>query len=134
MRKLGAQPGESVQTGFQLPEYAEKNLSNAECAEKLALFFSTVSQEYQPLNVETLPPNVKEYLTSSEPGTAPELSHHDVFMKLRKAKKPNSVVPGDLPRKLVQRFTSEITIPVISIFNRITQSQDYRKFENSFSE
>ena len=127
MRKLGAQPGESVQTGFQLPEYAEKNLSNAECAEKLALFFSAVSQEYQPLNVETLPPNIREYLTTSELGTAPELSHYDVFMKLRKAKKPNSVVPGDLPRKLVQRFPSEITTPVTSIFNRITQYQDYPK-------
>ena len=36
LRKLGSQPGESMQTGFQLPEYVEKNLSNAECAEKLA--------------------------------------------------------------------------------------------------
>ena len=116
-----------MQTGFMLPWYADENLSNAECAEKSALFFSTVSQEYQPLNVETLPPNIREYLTTSELGTAPELSHYDVFMKLRNSKKPNSVVSGDLPRKLVDRFPSEITTPVTSIFNRITQYQDYPK-------
>ena len=43
-----------------------------------------------------------------------------------KAKKPNSVVPGDLPTKLTKQFPYELTIPVTTIFNKISQTNDYR--------
>ena len=42
-----------------------------------------------------------------------------------KAKKPNSVVHGDLPGKLVKLFPSELAVPATVIFNRISQSQTY---------
>ena len=125
LRKLGMKPGEFRQTGFQLPEFVEQKLSDFECAEKIAEYFSRVSQEYPPLNVENLPPNVKKHLGNPDGCSAPLLSHYDVYTKLSKAKKPNSVVPGDLPKKLMQRFPGELAIPVSIIFNKISQSQVY---------
>ena len=72
-----------------------------------------------------LPPNIREHLNNPEDNVGPKLSHYEVFQKLRKAKKPNSVVPGDLPRKLTQQCPSELTIPVTIIFNKITESKVY---------
>lgn len=78
LRKLGMRPGEFKQTGFQLPDYGEDNLSNLECAEKIAEYFSKVSQEYPPLDIRSLPPNVKQYLGNPEGNSAPMLSSYDV--------------------------------------------------------
>ena len=63
---------------------------------------------------------MKEHLGNPEGNIAPVLSHHDVFKKLQKGKKPNSVVPGDLPRKITKQFSFELTIPVTTIFNQIS--------------
>ena len=122
---MGRKPGEFSQPGFQLPEFVEVKLSVFECAEKIAEYFSMVSQEYPPLNMNTLPPNVKEHLGNPDGNSPPLLSHYHVYTKLSKAKKPNSVVPGDLPKKLMQRFPGELAIPVSVIFNKISQSQAY---------
>ena len=123
LRKLGMRPGEVKQSGFVLSNYLEENLSNLECVERIADFFSEVSQEYSPLCLDNLPPNVQEYL--GNPGPGPVLSHYDVYQKLLKAKKPNSVVPDDLPRKLIQQFPGKLAIPVSTVYNKITQSQVY---------
>ena len=125
LRKLGSGPGEMRQTGFQISSYADQNLSNSECVERIANYFSRVSQEYPPLNLGNLPPNLREYLGNPVNNSAPFLSQYDVYKKIMKAKKPNSVVPGDLPRKLVQLFPSELAVPATLIFNRISQSQTY---------
>ena len=116
-------PGEFKKSGFQLPDYVEQKMSNSECAENIANYFSRVSQEYPPLNLDNLPPNVKEYLGNPETNKAPVLSFNHVYKKLLKAKKPNSVVPGDLPKRLTQRFPSELALPVTIIFNKISESQ-----------
>ena len=42
--------------------------------------------------------------------------------RIVKAKKPNGIVPGDLPKKLVQRCSSVLAEPVKHIFNKITSS------------
>ena len=49
LRKLGSRPGDFHETGFQLPSFKEQNLSNLECSEKIADYFSSVSQEYSAL-------------------------------------------------------------------------------------
>ena len=41
------------------------------------------------------------------------------------SKKPNSIIPWDLPVKLVREFTPELAKPVTSIYNRITQTGEY---------
>ena len=75
LRKIGMRLGEVKQSGFVLSKYLEENLSNLECVEIIADFFSEVSQEYPPLFPDNLPPNVQEYL--GNPGPGPVLSHYE---------------------------------------------------------
>ena len=46
-------------------------------------------------------------------------------MKLCKSKNPNSLIPGDLPVKLVKEFTAELAAPITLIYNRITETAVY---------
>ena len=57
LKKLGARHFETTQSGFQLPEHAELNLTSAQSAELIAEHFSRISQEFEPLNTSLLPPN-----------------------------------------------------------------------------
>ena len=52
----------------------------------------------------------------------PVLQDWQVYEKLRSSKKPNSLIPGDLPVKLVKEFTPELADPVSRIYNRITEN------------
>ena len=55
----------------------------------------------------------------------PVLDEFEVYNKLRKSKKPNSLVPGDLPIKIVNEFTPELAKPVCQIYNKITETAVY---------
>ena len=48
-----------------------------------------------------------------------------MYKKLLSSKKPNSLVPGDLPVKLVKEFIPELSEPITLIYNKITQSAEY---------
>ena len=48
----------------------------------------------------------------------------EVYEKLCKSKKPNSLIPGDLPVKLVKEFSPELAKPISVIFNRITETAE----------
>ena len=123
LKKLGLRPGEDSNSGFLLPNHAEQNLTPAQSAEVIAEHFSRISQEFTPLSVTNLPPNIQEYLQSDE--VPPKLSTYDVYCKIVKAKKPNSSVPGDLPKKLVKCFADKLAFPITTIFNNITESAVY---------
>ena len=49
----------------------------------------------------------------------------EVYSKLKKSKKANSIIPGDLPVKLVKEFSPELATPMTTIFNRITETAVY---------
>ena len=53
------------------------------------------------------------------------LSVEDVRKRIVRAKKPNSLVPGDLPKKLVKHCSSFLAFPVSLIFNRITNTATF---------
>ena len=55
----------------------------------------------------------------------PVLEVWQVYEKLHKSKKPNSLIPGDIPVKLVKEFTPELAEPITSIYNRITDTAEY---------
>ena len=57
----------------------------------------------------------------------PILSDYDVYMKMRRAKKPQSSVGCDIPVKIVKEFSVELSLPVSKIFNFITKSKKYPK-------
>ena len=48
-----------------------------------------------------------------------------VHKRLVSAKKPNTIVPGDVPVKLVKEFTPELAKPATLIFNTITSTCEY---------
>ena len=111
---------------FTLPSHAEENLSPLESAEKLADYFSQISQEFEPICRDKFPPWIKAKLIAgkSDP-TKPVLEEYMVYEKLKKAKKTNSIVPGDLPVKLVKEFTPELAVPITTIYNKITEVAEY---------
>ena len=63
LKTLGAQPGESVDScSFVLPAHENENLSAQQSAERIAVHFSAISQEFPPLNIDLLDSNVKNKL------------------------------------------------------------------------
>ena len=125
LRKL--EFGSVVKNGnFKLPVHDEEDLSPSQSAERLAEYFSKISQEFEPINPEIFPPYIKQRLNEgkSDPGK-PVLQEWQVHKKLLASKKPNSLIPGDLPIKLVKEFTPELAKPVTTIYNQITQSAEY---------
>ena len=125
LKRFGMRPGENDSADFQLPSHSEQNLSPAQSAEMIAQHFSHISQEYSPLNLSSLPPNVQQYLSNPAQGPVPILSTQDVESRIIKAKKPNGLVPGDMPKKLVKYCPSLLAPPVRTIFNKITESAQY---------
>ena len=110
---------------FTLPHHGDNNLTAVQTAEILADHFSKISCEYEPLSVSQLPANVVDYLNTPDAQNAPHLSLNSVFYRIQKAKKPNGVVPGDLPKKLVKECALEIAKPAQMIFNTVTRTSSY---------
>ena len=55
------------------------NLNNAECAQKIAEHFASVSNEYYPVDINQLPC----YLPALQP---PQVDEHEVYLRLKKVK------------------------------------------------
>ena len=120
LKKLSLRPGDSIHSGFQLPQQA--GLSNSQAAEIIATHFSSISQEYSPLDVSKLPPNIRAWINQNDHTQVPLVSVRSVETKISKAKKPKGIVPGDLPKKLVQTCKSTLAYPASIIFNQITKT------------
>ena len=97
------------------------NLSSLQSADCISSFFGKISQNFSPISLDNLLPNVKQFLTLS----GPTLSEYQVAQKLKMAKKPNSQVKGDIPPKLMKLFYAELATPATMIFNSIIKHQEY---------
>ena len=105
MRKaqaLSSIPGEEVSSTFSLPNHIEQNLSAKQSAEKLVKYFSSISQEFTPLQEDTLPDKVEQRL-SSDPGEHPNILEHEVYKNMKESKKTDTV-PGDVPAAILKEF------------------------------
>ena len=113
-------------TEFTLPNHVDQNFNSEQSAEALAEYFSLISQEFEKISIEKFSPSLKEKLElgKNDP-SKPILEEWQVYEKLRKSKKPNSKVPGDLPVKLIKEFLPELSKPITRIYNRITQTGQY---------
>ena len=99
IRKLGNRPSESWnQPKVDILSYMEQNIAPTEAADKLGDYFSAISQTVQPLDRSLFSPALKLTLKQGETGPKPFLSQHKVYRKIVKVSKPNSTVPGDIPR------------------------------------
>ena len=73
-------------------------MDDESAAEDIAKHFSSISQEYPPIDAEALPVRVKEKIFAPNVmEKAPFLQEHEVYEKLRKRKPKNSSIPGDIP-------------------------------------
>ena len=124
LKSLGARPGECDEfSDFTLPTHAELGLTAEQSAEKIADFFSSISQEFPPLNVDLLPERVRMKLTDpTEFCDRPTLTEYQVYQTILSAKKTKGGVEGDLPSKIVKEFSPELTTPITKIYNNITRS------------
>ena len=126
IRKLGNRPGETGRPEFWLPAYVEQNLSARQSAEKLADHFSQISQTVEPLEVEKLPPALRNAILEGRMATnKPTVEQHSVYRKILRLKKPNSSVPGDIPKILLKDNPFEYAKPASIIFNKIVKTAEW---------
>ena len=106
LKRMGAQPGDGNNEGsFNLLNHMENNMTAEECTEQIAVQFAEISQEYPPLDVESLSQDVKEKLQMQNLlADLPKIIPVDVYNKMRKSKKTKSQVPGDLPKSILKEF------------------------------
>ena len=57
----------------------------------------------------------------------PTISEYDCYVKMKAAKKPKSVIPGDLPNTIVKEFNEELAQPVSELLNNISHSAVWPK-------
>jgi hypothetical protein len=68
LKRMGAPPGSCNEEGtFTLQNHTEQNLSTEESIEQIAQYFAQISQEYPPLDSDSLPQRVHDNLNSSDP-------------------------------------------------------------------
>ena len=105
---------------------AFENKSDQQIADKLAEYFSKISNEYQPFSICKLPNRVVEKLESQiAPDTLPKIEEFQVFNIIKKMNIPDSTVEGDIPKKILKTFTAEISKPLAMIYNGIIRTQIY---------
>ena len=123
---MGAPPGSCNEEGtYTLQNHKDNNLSTEESIEEIANYFAQISQEYPPLDPQALPERVRQKLDELDPPDVPQLSENEVKEKLRTSKKPKSGVPGDLPKKLVEKFYAELAVPMTTIYQKIVSSKEW---------
>ena len=126
LKKLGSRLGECEDSSFSIPSHVEENLNKLEIAEQIASHFSSISQEYPPLDIHSLPPRVKsKILDVNVMKDAPIIGPEDVYSQFCKRKLKQSCVPGDIPPRIKKEFAVELASPVAHIFNAINQSGQY---------
>ena len=126
MRKLGVRKGDTKDDLFILPQHPEQNLSEEETAERIADYFTAISQEFEPLIVKNLPPNILKCIDDAKTDSdIPILEPYEVYRKIKRAENPNSVIPGDIPKHVIQLFSPELAEPVSIIYKRFSLSFQY---------
>ena len=124
LKKMGAQPGDSVDTNiFSLPTHENLGLTPEQSAERIAEYFASISQEFHPLDVRRLPTQVQGKLSAAS--TPPHIEEYEVYRAITHARKPKSCIPGDLPRQIVIEFAPELSTPLHSVINNILKTGEW---------
>ena len=97
-----------------------KGLDDKEAAEEVAKHFSSISQEYEPLNTSQLP----AYLPAQE---VLQVDETEVAERIFKLKNRRSTQPCDLPSKLRKMYPNELATPLANIINSCLSQYHYPK-------
>ena len=81
--------------------------TDVEITEELASYFTTVSNEFQPLSQDEVP--------ITYPKTLPMLTPAEVSTRIKYFKKPKSMVMGDIFPALMTKYCDFLAIPLSSI-------------------
>ena len=104
------------------PEFEVRDLfpgeTDKEVAESLASHFNAISSEFEGLDVASLP-------AAREAEPLPSLTVVDVVNRLRKFRKPKSMVRGDIFPCLVNKVAESLALPLTNIYNCITKTQSW---------
>ena len=124
MRKLGARPGDcDDEAGFTLTSHVEENLTPKQSVERIADYFSAISQQYSPLHVHNLPKSARDILEAPvNTCDIPVIEPYQVWEMMKAGRKTKSSVPGELPARLRHEFGPELAQPAAIIFNNIARS------------
>ena len=116
LKKLGAQPGDCTdESSFTLSSHLDKNLTTEQSMNRILEHFASISQDFEPLNFHSLSDDVKAKLSKIKEADIPVLFENQVWQKIKKAKKPNSVVPGDVPKRIIEECSPEFASPMCKI-------------------
>ena len=88
-----------------------EGLSDQLQAEIIADSFSSISNEYKPINRDEI--NVPAYNVESIPIFYP----YQVRQKLEKIKEKKASIPGDIPAIVIKRFADHLSFPLCNILN-----------------
>ena len=88
-----------------------ENKSNKQCADAIAEHFSSISNEYSPINLQELPC----YLPAQP---APVIDEYEVYTRIIRLKKSKTTLPIDIPAKLRQECAPHLAAPLTTIYNQ----------------
>ena len=77
LRKLGNGPNDLKNKPFILPSHSD--MSPLECAEDIASYFASISQEIPPINPVLFPPSLTHFLESPQVEEIPNITEYNVF-------------------------------------------------------
>ena len=97
-------------------------LSDAEIAEKVAVFFMRISDEFEPLEGPYVPTN-NTVTPESRAEEAPKA--YQISQKLKHMKKPKSQVEGDLPPELINPLADILAEPLEKIFRQVYEDLEW---------
>ena len=89
----------------------EPNKQPKDLAEELANHFTSITNEARKLVESDIPRSIVPSVL------IPQLLESNVAKRLREYKKPNSTVPGDIPKSLISPVIEELAKPLTRIYN-----------------
>ena len=100
LRKLGTESEKHEE--YSIPEIDDENLLAKDAGHRVVKHFISITENIDLLNVKSLTLNVHRVF--DDYSQRPKLEEYQVYLKVKKAKKPNSAVKSNVPLKLLKEF------------------------------
>ena len=97
---------------FDVKTLCAPGSTNHQAAEECADYFSSISDEFLPLDMSKLLSSFSQKIS--------HISQSDISRRLRSFKKPRSMVLGDIFPQLVNNYADFLSVPLESIYNAVT--------------
>ena len=92
--------------------------------EELANYFNEITNEFYQLTIQDLPFTYDRQVSTLHPA--------EIEKVLRGIKKPKSMVPGDIPPKIISEIAGYVSVPLAYIFNELPTSSWPNKWKKEY--